>query len=281
VERILSTLIRVFAASCFFATACPALLAQEPQLDDLAKEMSAGLVTSKQLKVVVVDFFAVDAFRSADQTGDLGRRLAGDFRAALLRQNHEIVAEDRATTTERLRMHDLVIENLRSPSTVTWLLENSGVDAWISGELSSGIGGLKVKTRAYRVGAYFPEYEFETSLPLTEELKALLHEKPKSEFASLARAGVNGVSYPSCIHCPQAGYDHEALVHKLEGTVELEVTIEESGLAKDIRVKVGLPYGLTQQAIDSVEKWRFQPAEGPDGKLVAVRQEIEVTFHLY
>lgn len=136
---------------------------------------------------------------------DLGRRLADDFRAALLRQNHEIVAEDRAAMMERVRTHDLVIENLRSPATVTWLLGESGVDAWVSGEMSIGAGGLEVKTRAYRVGFYFTEYESETSIPLTEELKALIHEKPKSDFPSLARRGVNGVSYPGCIYCPQAG----------------------------------------------------------------------------
>lgn len=276
-----SNSIRLFTAFFFFAMVCPALVAQEPQFDDLAKEMSDGLVKSKQFKVVVMDFWAADEFSSADQMDDLGRRLADDFRAALLRQNHGIVAEDRAKMMKRLREHGLVIENLRSPATITWLLDKSGVDAWVSGELSSGIGGLKVKTRAYRVGAYFPEYEFETSIPLTEELKALIHAKPKSEFPSVARGGVNGVGFPSCIYCPQAGYDPEAVVHKLQGTVELEVTVDESGEAKDIRVKVGLPYGLTQQAINSVQKWRFQPAKGPDGKPVAVRQGIEVTFHLY
>jgi TonB family protein len=281
VKGICANSIRLFAAFCFFAMACPALAAQEPQFDDLAKEMSEGLVKSQQFKVAVTDFFAADEFNSADQMDDLGRRLADDFRAALLRQNHEIVAEDRATTMKRVREHDLVIENLRNPATVTWLFEKSGVDAWVSGELSSGVGGLKVTTRAYRVGANFPEYEFETSIPLTEELKALIHEKPKSEFPSVARAGVNGVGFPSCIYCPQADYDREAAVRKLQGTVELEVTIDEAGEAQDIRVKVGLPYGLTRQAIDAVKKWRFRPADGPDGKPVAVRQGIKVTFHLY
>jgi TonB family protein len=273
-------LAKALAACFFFAASCPALIAQEPQFDDVAKELSAALVKSKQFKVVVVDFFAADEFKSADDMDDLGRRLGDDFRAALLRQNHEITTEDRATTMERMRAHGLILGNLRSPATLTWLLGDSGVDAWVSGELATGVGGLKVKTRAYRVGAYFPEYECETSIPLTEELKALIHEKPKSEFPSLARAGVNGVSYPDCIYCPRAGYDDEAVRHKVQGSVELEATIDEAGQAKDIRVKVGLPYGLTQQAVDAVKTWRFRPAQAPDGKPVEVRQTIEITFRM-
>jgi len=279
-RRVWSNWIRVFAVYGLFAVACPALVAQEPQFDDLAKEMSDRLVKSKHFKVVVVDFVAAEEFKSPDQMADLGRRLADDFRAALLRQNHEIMTEDRTTTMERVRTRGLVIENLRSPATVTWLLGESGVDAWVSGEMSSGVGGLKVKTRAYQVGTNRPEYEFETSIPLTEELKTLIHEKPKSEFPSLARVGVNGVTYPACVYCPGPDYTAEAARSKLQGVVELEVTIDEAGQAKDIRVKVGLPYGLTQQAVDCVKKWRLRPSENPDGKPVAVRQTLEITFRM-
>ena len=260
---------------------CPAVVAQEPQFDDLAKEMSERLVKSKQFKVVVVNFFPADEFKSADQMDELGRRLADDFRVALLRQNREIMTEDRAATMERVRTRGLVIENLRSLATVTWLLTESGVDAWISGEMSRGVGGLKVKTRAYQVGADVPEYEFETSIPLTEELKALIHEKPKSEFPSIARAGVDGLEYPACIYCPQPDYTAEAARRKLQGAVEMEITIDTSGQAQDIRVKVGLPYGLSQQAIDGVKKWRFRPALGADGKPVAVRLDVEITFQMF
>jgi len=41
-----------------------------------------------------------------------------------------------------------------------------------------------------------------------------------------------------------------------------------------------LPYGLTRQAVQAIQKWTFQPATAPNRKLVAVRQLIEVSFHL-
>jgi TonB family protein len=72
-------------------------------------------------------------------------------------------------------------------------------------------------------------------------------------------------------------YTAEGLKHQLSGTVVLEVTVDLDGHAKDIKVKVGLPFGLTQQAIDTVKEWRFKPAVGPDGKPAAVRQVAELS----
>jgi TonB family protein len=89
------------------------------------------------------------------------------------------------------------------------------------------------------------------------------------------------VTYFSKFSSPQPDYTTDAAHHKLEGIVVLELTIDEDGQARDVRVKVGLPYGLTQQAIDTVTKWRFRPARDSDGKPAAVRQTVEVTFHIF
>jgi hypothetical protein len=94
---------------------CSPLLAQEPQFDDLAKDMTDVLVKSRQYKVVVVDFFAVYAYKGPGEINDVGRKLADDFRVALLRRNHEIITEDRATMMDRLRAHDLVVANFDQP----------------------------------------------------------------------------------------------------------------------------------------------------------------------
>jgi TonB family protein len=50
---------------------------------------------------------------------------------------------------------------------------------------------------------------------------------------------------------------------------------------KWLRVEKGLDFGLTEQAIAAVRKWRFKPATGPDGKPAAVRIRVEVQFHLH
>jgi len=88
-------------------------------------------------------------------------------------------------------------------------------------------------------------------------------------------------SYPKCIDCPQAQYTREALAHKFQGTMTLSLVVTREGRAKDIKVLKALPYGLTESAIETVKKWKFKPATGPDGKPAAVRQKIEISFHTY
>jgi outer membrane biosynthesis protein TonB len=39
--------------------------------------------------------------------------------------------------------------------------------------------------------------------------------------------------------------------------------------------------GLTEMAIAAVQKWKFKPATGPDGKVAAVREIVTLSFHFY
>jgi periplasmic protein TonB len=94
-------------------------------------------------------------------------------------------------------------------------------------------------------------------------------------------AGTGGYGYPACLYCPQAQYSDEAVKAKYQGTVSLIAIITPDGRATDIRVVKGVGLGLDEKAIEAVRSWRFRAALGPDGKPAAVRQIIEVTFHLY
>ena len=88
-------------------------------------------------------------------------------------------------------------------------------------------------------------------------------------------------SLPECVYCPQPAFSDEAVIAKFMGTVTLEVQIRADGIPAKISTSQGLPCGLTDKAIESVEHWRFKPAIGPDGEPVAVEQTVEVTFRMY
>jgi periplasmic protein TonB len=94
-------------------------------------------------------------------------------------------------------------------------------------------------------------------------------------------AGTGGYGSPGCLYCPQPQFSDEAVKAKYQGTVLLIAIITQEGRATDIHVAKGLGLGLDEKAIEAVRTWRFRPALGPDGKPAAVRQTIEVTFHLY
>jgi TonB family protein len=94
-------------------------------------------------------------------------------------------------------------------------------------------------------------------------------------------SGAKGYSYPKCVYCPQPKYTSDAFAHKFQGSLTLTAVITAQGRAEDVKTVKTLPYGLTDNAIEAVKKWRFKPATGPDGKPAAVRQKIEVGFHTY
>ncbi|HKN75248.1 MAG TPA: energy transducer TonB [Candidatus Acidoferrum sp.] len=95
------------------------------------------------------------------------------------------------------------------------------------------------------------------------------------------RAGVNGVGIPECIYCPPPLYSDDARKAKYMGTVVLQVTITPDGRAVNISILKDPGMGLGEKAVESVRTWKFRPAAGPNGKIVAVQVPIEVTFRLY
>jgi len=95
------------------------------------------------------------------------------------------------------------------------------------------------------------------------------------------RAGVNGVGQPQCIYCPNPDYSEEARKAKYSGFVLLDVLVSADGRVSSPVVIKGPGLGLEEKALESVVKWKMRPANGPGGKPVACRVQIEVTFRLY
>ncbi len=65
----------------------------------------------------------------------------------------------------------------------------------------------------------------------------------------------------------------------IEGTVELEVSIDAGGRVTDVEVARGLPLGLSEAAVDAVRRWTWRPARAASGP-VASRKTVRVRFVL-
>ena len=65
----------------------------------------------------------------------------------------------------------------------------------------------------------------------------------------------------------------------IEGTVELEVSIDAGGKVTDVEVARGLPLGLSEAAVDAVRRWTWRPARTASGP-VASRKTVRVRFVL-
>ena len=65
----------------------------------------------------------------------------------------------------------------------------------------------------------------------------------------------------------------------IDGTVELEVSIDATGKVTDVEVVRGLPLGLSQAAADAVHQWTYKPARTAAGP-VATRKNVRIRFLL-
>ncbi len=88
-----------------------------------------------------------------------------------------------------------------------------------------------------------------------------------------------GVSPPSVLHKVEPEYSEEARKAKWQGTVVLQLVVDDKGRPQNLKIMRSLGLGLDQKAIEAVEKWTFKPGM-KDGKPVPVIATIEVNFRL-
>jgi periplasmic protein TonB len=74
-------------------------------------------------------------------------------------------------------------------------------------------------------------------------------------------------------------YSDEARRAKVQGTVVLDLEIDNEGKPRAIQVRQGLGLGLDEKAIDAVMHWKFRPGKH-NGRPIATSATIEVNFRL-
>lgn len=87
-----------------------------------------------------------------------------------------------------------------------------------------------------------------------------------------------GITPPARITYTAPVYPTIAQTAKVEGTVILEATIDESGVVRDLRVLRSIPL-LDRAAIEAVGRWRYTPTR-LNGVAVAIIMTVTVTFTL-
>jgi len=84
---------------------------------------------------------------------------------------------------------------------------------------------------------------------------------------------------PRLVEKQEPQYSDEARKAKLQGTVLLSLVVGENGQTRDIRVMRYLGFGLDENAVTAVSRWRFEPGTKA-GQPVPVVTNIEVNFRL-
>lgn len=87
------------------------------------------------------------------------------------------------------------------------------------------------------------------------------------------------VTAPRAIVKQPPMYTEEARKERIEGLVILRLVIDETGEVSEVDVLKGLPFGLTETAVETVKKWKYEPARHA-GKPVSVLYNITINFRL-
>lgn len=88
-----------------------------------------------------------------------------------------------------------------------------------------------------------------------------------------------GVTAPVVLTQIEPEYSDEARLAKWQGTVRLQVVVDEHGIPRQMKLIRALGLGLDQKAMEAVAKWRFRPGT-KNGKPVPVIATIDVSFRL-
>lgn len=107
----------------------------------------------------------------------------------------------------------------------------------------------------------------------------LVDAAPNVATSSAAGAAPPYDKPPIILRKKDAEYSDQARIAKYQGTVLLDVDIDDTGQTGNIRVARNLGLGLDENAIEAVKQWRFKPAM-KDGKPVSVQVQMEVNFRL-
>ncbi|HKS08677.1 MAG TPA: energy transducer TonB [Pyrinomonadaceae bacterium] len=100
------------------------------------------------------------------------------------------------------------------------------------------------------------------------------------ELANRIYAGKDVTTKARLAMKPEPSYTEDARQNAVAGTVVLKCVFSSNGSVTDITTISGLPYGLTQKAIEAAERIKFLPAT-KDGKHVSMRMQLEYNFNLY
>ena len=91
----------------------------------------------------------------------------------------------------------------------------------------------------------------------------------------------NGVTAPTAIRQVKPDYTPEAQAARIQGAVLMNVVVLADGAVGTVAVERSLDtmFGLDEQAVKAMKAWTFRPGT-KDGKAVAVRVHVEMTFTL-
>ncbi|HKW63156.1 MAG TPA: energy transducer TonB [Candidatus Acidoferrum sp.] len=222
-------------------------------------------------------------------TSQLGVQLADQFSREFASQQSDIQVVDRPALRSYLEQERIPGALFDNEKAMRWLGKQLGGTAVLTGLIEDKASSMHVKLQMFSCDNEKARLEDELMLAPQAELKDVLTgveafpQKPTDDKASpdlaIPRAGVNGVTQPACIYCTSPHHTQAAQDARFNGSILLDVVLSEEGRVIQGNIVRGAPYGLNQQALQTVQNWKLKPAT-LNGKPVVAKVNIEMMFRL-
>jgi len=274
----------IFAIVSFLLVCAACCAAQAPPeksaaVDTLVKKLVGPVSKSKMKTIVVVGFSG-----PGKTVTDLGTILRDAVSDALARQVPEVKVIDRATIGAMLKQNRVSEGMVFNASMGDWIATHIHADGYVTGHFEVPESGPSpANMEIFKCGA---ESCSRVGIPIVTEITLSTKEflavgrDFKQTLRTAAEPGQNGVTSPKCVSCPNPAYTDDARKLKITGTLLMVLTVDADGTTNDIFIERPLGHGLDGSAIDSVLKWKFDPAVDAQGRAVATHVQLEVAFNL-
>lgn len=248
---------------------------QEPKVDDLAERLAKEIAKANFKSVLVTDFTDLDG--NASPAGKvLGERLLDYWLSH--RKKFSIVERSRLDVL--LNEQNLTLKDLDNSDTLRKIGESLGFDAIVIGTVTPNSDGCSLNVVVRRTQDSILQSSATKSFS-DLDLPRYARNPPSDEPTERpVQAGLKGVVPPACIHCPNPDYTDELRRQKIEGVVFLSIVVTQEGRVTAAKVIKAPDDELARKALEAVRTWRLKPANGPDGKPVPARINVEVWFRL-
>jgi TonB family protein len=248
---------------------------------DNDRKAAAARIAEKIEQLQLHKIYVSDFLDSTGARTEKSCFFASVFSSNLTKQSKDFEVLNRITVQKLLDTAAISSGDIEKPETLSKIASTTGADAILFGVITfeKALISLDLSLREASTGkelhrAQYQEHnspDFEESFPAASDTSGHI----------FYFSGLDGVSVPKCIYCPQPSYTSGARERKVNGTLLISAHVSERGTVDDVRIVRSLDPDLDEAALRIVRTWKLQPAKDTSGTLVPLRVPVQVTFHFY
>ncbi len=244
--------------------------------EKLSARIADQIERSQLHKIYVADF--LDPLGNRNQEGCY---YASVFSGLLAKRSKKFEVVNRISADKTLRQSGLDSLDLRTPDLRAKAVADLGADALLFGTLKFDGRHVQLYLSIHFVSndneSKLPDYEEEIPLEFGGFFPAAMDPTNQIYYFS----GLDGITAPQCIHCPQPGYPEEFRKRRMQGTSVLSALVLPDGTTDRVRIVKSLDPELDALALGVIKAWKLKPSQDPGGNLIPVRVPIEINFRLF